>query len=524
MHRVPDLMDVWFDSGAMPLAQWHYPFENKQWVEETGAHIADFICEAVDQTRGWFYTLHAVSTMLYGRPCFKNVICLGHILDEQGYKMSKSRGNIVDPWTVLDEQGADAMRWYMYTSSAPGNPRRFSSHLVGETVRKFLLTLWNTYSFFVTYANLDGWTPGPIPATKSLDLIDKWALSRLQALTAEVTARLDAYDVTEAARAIEEFTDTLSNWYLRRNRRRFWKSEGDADKQAAYFTLYTCLTTLAKLMAPFAPFVAEEMYRNLVAERMSGTEESVHLADWPAVDGALVNPQLDAEMAVLLKVVELGRSARAESGLKVRQPLAELLVHVPGPSEQRALSNFFDEVRDELNVKAVRFIEGAGGMVEYRFKPNLPVVGRKYGKLVPALRNALQQISSSEAQAIVAAVHAGQAFPLTVDGQALQLTGEEILVESSSPAGFAVAEDGGYVVALNTEITEELRREGLARDLVRTVQDARKEAGLEISDHIRPVLDHARRAGGCSPSAPGLHSRGNPRRRRHLRPIPRSPR
>lgn len=496
MTRVLDVLDAWFDSGAMPVAQWHYPFENKEWVEQNHAHYADFISEAIDQTRGWFYTLHAEATLLFDRPAYKNVICLGHILDEKGFKMSKSRGNIVDPWSVLNEQGADAMRWYMYTSTAPGNPRRFSGHLVSESIRKFLLTLWNTYSFFVTYANLDGWTPASIQATPpspqgeegGLALIDRWALSQVQALVNEVTTKLDEYEVTDAARAIENFTDLLSNWYLRRNRRRFWKSEADADKQAAYYTLYTCLVTVAKLLAPFAPFISEEIYRNLVAEQGAGAAESVHLADWPQVNPALVDPALDRDMAVLLKVVELGRSARAESGLKVRQPLAEMLVHVPGNAEKQALQRFESELLDELNVKALRFIDAAGGMVEYRLKPNLPVVGRKYGKLVPALRNTLQNLSPEQAQQIVAAINAGQSFTLTVDGQALEMAGDEILVESSSPAGFAVAEEGSYVVALNTEITEELRREGLARDLVRNVQDARKDAGLEISDHIRLSL------------------------------------
>jgi len=488
MHRILDVADAWFDSGAMQISQWHYPFERKEWVEENHANFADYISEAVDQTRGWFYSLHALGTLLFDRPAYKHVICLGHILDEQGLKMSKHKGNVVDPWTVLNEHGADALRWYLYTCSTPGNPRRFSSHLVGESVRKFLLTLWNTYSFFVTYANLDGIELASIqnPTSNIQNPIDRWALSRLQALIGEVTAHLDAYEVTEAARAVEEFVDVLSNWYLRRNRRRFWKSETDEDKQAAYATLYTCLLTVAKLMAPFTPFVSEEMYRNLTGDEAGN---SVHLADWPVVDAALADPQLDADMAVLLKVVELGRSARAESGLKVRQPLAELLVHLPGTAETASLARFVDELREELNVKTVRYLEGSSGLVQYRFKPNLPVVGRKYGKQVPAMRAALQELTGAAAQATAEAAKTEGFITITVDGQPLRLTVEEILIESSSPEGFAVAEDGGYVVALNTEISEELRREGLARDLVRNVQDARKDAGLQISDHINLYLD-----------------------------------
>jgi isoleucyl-tRNA synthetase len=476
----------------MPVAQWHYPFENKSLFEVDNAGEADFISEAVDQTRGWFYSLHALAVLLFDRPAFKNVICLGHILDEKGYKMSKSKGNVVNPWDVLNEHGADALRWYMYTCTTPGNPRRFSLNLVGETIRKFFLTLWNTYSFFVTYANLDAWQPAKTPV-KDLALIDQWALSQLQALTETVTGHLERYEVTEAGRAIEAFTDLLSNWYLRRNRRRFWKSEADADKQAAYYTLHTCLVTVAKLMAPFAPFISEEIYRNLTAGDPAAAE-SVHLADWPVVDAALVQPQLDLDMGVLLQVVELGRSARSESGLKVRQPLAEMLVHVPGAAEEAGLTRFMDEVRDELNVKAVRFLEGSSGLVRYRFKPNLPVLGKKYGKLIPLIRQELERMSQDDSEAREAAdiwkSDGSLELQFDVNGQVmvLEIKQDDVLIESSSPEGFAVAEEGGYVVALNTELTPELVSEGLARDLVRNVQDARKDAGLEISDHIRLYL------------------------------------
>ncbi|NJN18272.1 MAG: isoleucine--tRNA ligase, partial [Oscillochloris sp.] len=298
MHRIPDVADVWFDSGAMPVAQWHYPFENQELFEM--AHPADYICEAVDQTRGWFYTLHAESTLLFDRPAFNNVICLGHILDEHGLKMSKSKGNIIQPNEVINTTGVDALRWYLFAAAPPGNPRRFTMGLVNESLRKFLLTLWNSYSFFVTYANLDGWTPGNAAPADALQPIDRWALASLNGLVASVTENFEQYEVYPAARAIEAFVDELSNWYVRRNRRRFWKSETDADKQAAYYTLYTCLTTVAKLMAPFTPFISEALYRNLVAEQDANAAESVHLAQWPQVDAALLDPQLVADTKALL--------------------------------------------------------------------------------------------------------------------------------------------------------------------------------------------------------------------------------
>jgi isoleucyl-tRNA synthetase len=501
MRRIPDVADAWYDSGAMPVAQWHYPFENQEVFE--AAQQADYICEAVDQTRGWFYTLHALSTLLFDRPAFQNVICLGHILDGEGLKMSKSKGNVVDPWTVVNDQGADALRWYLFTAAPPGSPRRFSGALVNESLRKFMLTLWNTYAFFVTYANLDGWTPGAgkDEGRRTDAPIDRWALARLNALVRDVTAAFERYDVTGAAREIEAFVDELSNWYVRRNRRRFWKSETDGDKRAAYDTLYTCLVTVTKLAAPFVPFMAEAIYQNLAGLSADGRRpatdgqgeaaESVHLAAWPQVDEALLDERLVADTETLLKAVSLGRAARKAAGLKVRQPLRELWVRTPTVAASEGLRRFEAELRDELNVKAVRYLDSSADLVEYRFKPNLRLVGRKYGKLVPALTAALRELAGDEARRAARAVEEGSTVTLAVDGQALELLPEELLVESSSPEGYAVAEDTGMLVALDTTLTPELTAEGLARELVRNIQDARKEAGFAISDRIVVYLEGA---------------------------------
>ncbi|MEO7909471.1 MAG: isoleucine--tRNA ligase, partial [Roseiflexaceae bacterium] len=494
MRRIPDVADAWFDSGAMPVAQWHYPFENQELFEKAGQ--ADYISEAIDQTRGWFYTLHAVSTLLFDRPAFKNVICLGHLLDAKGEKMSKSRGNITNPFELIDQFGADAVRWYMFASAPPYNPRRFGPEQVGEMLRQFMLTLWNTYSFFVTYANLDGWTPKTTNGerrttnddTRSGTPIDRWALSRLNALVRDVTEGLDNYDIYAPAKAIEGFVEELSNWYVRRNRRRFWKAEDDADKEAAYQTLYTCLTTVARLAAPFMPFMSEAMYQNLVRttndeRQTTNVPESVHLAAWPEYDPALIDDDLLADTALLLTTISLGRAARRSAGLKVRQPLGELWVRVPTGAVE-GLRRFEADLRDELNVKSIRYLDSSADLVEYRFKPNLRVVGKKYGKLVPALTNALRELSGDPARAASRAVEAGQAFGLIVDGQDLQIQHDEVLVESSSPEGYAVAESGGVLVALDTTMTPELRQEGIARELVRNIQDARKLAGFAIADRI----------------------------------------
>jgi len=412
---------------------------------------------------------------------------------------------------VIDAYGVDALRWYLFASAPPGSSRRFSLGLVSESLRKFMLTLWNTYSFFVTYASLDGWTPDQetrrqgdeetksdsgASAADSLALIDRWALASLNGLVRDVTKNFEAYEVYPAARAIEQFVDELSNWYVRRNRRRFWKSEADADKQAAYSTLYTCLLTVSKLVAPFTPFVAEVLYRNLTGQTVDGgrqtvdgeVAESVHLARWPQVDEALLDEQLVADTEALLGAVSLGRAARKHAGLKVRQPLAELWVRASNPAATEGVRRFESDLRDELNVKSVRYLEASSEIVEYRFKPNLRAVGKKYGKLVPALTTALKALVGDEARAAAHAVEAGRPVALTVDGQALELLADELLVESSAPEGYAVAEGNGMIVALNTAITPELRLEGAARDLVRSVQDARKRAGLAISDRIALYL------------------------------------
>ncbi len=324
MRRVPEVIDCWFDSGAMPIAQYHYPFENETLLED-GRFPADYICEAVDQTRGWFYSLHAISTLLFNRPCFKNVICLGHILDAKGEKMSKAKGNVVEPWAVINKYGADALRWYFFTASPPGNVRRFSEEMVAEVTRRFLLTLWNVYSFFVTYANIDHFTPGAEGASLEPSELDRWIISELNQLIVDVDSALDSYNPTEAGRKIEGFVDDLSNWYVRRSRRRFWKSENDADKLSAYTTLYQCLVTLSKLLAPFTPFLAEELYQNLVCSVFPEAPESVHLADFPVADETKIDKQLADDTRLAMKVSSLGRAARSQAGIKVRQPLAKVV-------------------------------------------------------------------------------------------------------------------------------------------------------------------------------------------------------
>ena len=488
MTRVPDLIDVWFDSGSMPMAQWHYPFENKEKFESQ--FPADFISEAVDQTRGWFYTLHAISTLLFDKLSFKNVICLGHVVDADGRKMSKHLGNVADPWEVLDQSGADAFRWYFYTSAPPNAERRFAPSMVTEVVKNFTLTLWNVYSFFVTYANLDK------PALKPhspLQLgeekggrggndLDRWLLSSLNTLVRDVTTAYETYDVPAATRPIEAFVESLSTWYLRRSRRRFWKSESDTDKQAAYSTLYTALVTLAKLLAPAMPFLADEMYRNLVCSIDAKAPESVHLAKWPKADESQIDETLNREMGLVMKLVSLGHNARQKANRKVRQPLDEAAFALARPEERHTVETYADLITDELNVKRVRLLDASGEAVSFVVKPLPRQLGQKYGNKFPGLAKAITALDTS----VVAPVFlAGQPVTVTLEGQEYGILPEEVEVRAQAKEGFAVANDGAYLAALVTDLTPELVREGLAREFVRRVQDLRKTADLDVADRIR---------------------------------------
>ncbi len=478
MRRVPDLIDVWFDSGAMPVAQWHYPFENQEMFRRQ--FPADYICEAVDQTRGWFYSLHAISTLLFDSECFKNVICLGLILDAEGQKMSKSRGNIVNPWDVINAHGADAFRWYLYTASPPGNERRFSADLVGNVVREFMLTLWNVYAFFVTYARVDGWKP-PVQPPALTNALDVWLLSELNALVRDVTQAYEDYNVPDATRPIQDFVEKLSTWYLRRSRRRFWKSGSDADKESAYYTLYTALVTVAKLLAPAMPFLAEELYQNLVCSVDENAPESVHLANWPTWEAERIQEDLNRDMALIMRLVSLGHSARQKANRRVRQPLSEAAFSVGNVQERAAVERFADLIADELNVKRVRLLDASTEAVSHTLKPLPKQLGQKYGNRFPSIQKAILAQDAEQAAQILLS---GQPLRVEVDGEVYEILPEEVEVRAQARSGFAVAEDGPYVAALVTELTPELIAEGLAREFVRYVQDLRKQADLEITDRI----------------------------------------
>ena len=476
MRRVTEVADCWFDSGAMPVAQWHHPFGNReQW--ETHKQ-ADYICEAIDQTRGWFYTLHAISSLLFDRPAYRNVICLGHILDAEGRKMSKSLGNVVNPWDVMNRYGADATRWTLYSSAPPGNSRRFSLDLVAETVNKFLNRLWNSYSFHVTYANLAGWTPEAAPEPSSHPL-DRWLLAELQSLVQRVTDSYETYDVLGCTRPVVRFVERMSNWYVRLNRRRFW--DGDT---AALQTLHTTLVTLSRLIAPAAPFVAEAIHQNLVAKADADAPVSVHLCRWPEVDASLENRDLTAAMPVVQDVASLGLAARQSAGIKVRTPLAQAVVQLASPEERGAVADFSRLLCDELNVKRIN-LESTDNLQETVVFPLPRQLGQKYGAGYPRIRNAMADMDQEE---LARALAGGRPLVLDIDSDTFEIAAEDVEVRKTPKAGFAVADSPGRLVAVATDLTPELQREGLARELVRHVQQRRKELGLAISDRIHLEL------------------------------------
>ena len=488
MKRTPEVIDCWFDSGSMPFAQYHYPFENKDLFEET--FPADFISEAVDQTRGWFYTLLAISTILFDRAPFKNCIVLGHVNDKDGVKMSKHKGNVVDPWSVLDKQGADAVRWYFYTNSAPWIPSRFGAEAVSEVQRKFQGTLWNTYAFFTLYAEIDKYDPSKYDLKKCrLSLMDKWVLSKLNTLVRNVDQMLAAYNITDSARAIQDFSDVLSNWYVRRGRDRYWGSEMTEDKAAAYTTLYTVLVTLAKVAAPYTPFMAEMMYQNLVPAFFPSAPQSVHLCDFPAADESFIDPALEKGMADVLDVVALGRAARNSGSVKNRQPLSEMLV-----ASNRPLSiegELMAVALDELNVKKMTFVTDGASLVRYELKPQLRTLGPKYGKKLKAITAFLANCDGAE---VVSAVRTNGSYSVELEGEQIVLLEEDLQIFTQSAAGYATAVGGGITVALNTQLSEELLDEGTERELVSKIQTMRKEAGFEVTDRIAVYFTAAGRA------------------------------
>ena len=478
-QRVPDVIDCWFDSGAMSYAQFHYPFENKAMFERQ--FPADYICEAIDQTRGWFYSLHAIATLVSDSVAYKNCICLAHIVDKDGKKMSKSLGNIVDPYDVFDSVGADPLRWYMTARIAPEAQKRISVDLVREVASTFINTFWNTYAFFVMYASLD-----KVDLTAEVTLekrpeIDRWILALLQRTIAIATDAMESYNPRRAGEAIEQFVDQLSNWYVRRNRRRFWKAAEGDDKQAAYLTLYESLESVNRLMAPFMPFLSEAVYQNLVRTVDARSAVSVHMAEWPSASEAKCDEPLLHDVEVVQQVVGLGRTARNDTGLRVRQPLPRLLIRVPNETAMQAVNRHQLQILEELNVKSLQGIAQDAELVSYRIKPNLPRIGKRYGKLVPAIREALCAADGGD---IAAAVTSGTAFDIAVSGQTIRFDPQDVLIETTSAEGYSCAEEGGYLVGLDTRLTDDLRIEGLARELIRTVQDARKQAGFEVSDRI----------------------------------------
>ena len=475
MRRTPEVIDCWYDSGSMPFAQWHYPFENKEVFEAN--FPANFISEAIDQTRGWFYTLMAIGTLLFDKSPFESCVVMGHVQDAEGRKMSKHLGNVVNPWDVLDKQGADAVRWYFYANGAPWLPTRFSHELVSEMQSKFMGTLWNTYAFFVMYAAIDDYSPaGHAAEPADFTLMDRWALSKLNTLVKYVDEGLQQYRITETARAIQAFVEELSNWYVRLSKSRFWGKDWTPDKKAAYQTLYTVLTTLCRLAAPYIPFMTESMYQNLVAGNVEGAPESVHLCDYPVADENLINKKLEDEMEEVMDAVQLGRACRATANIKVRQALSTLYVKGAKLSDACA-----DLIRDELNVEKVEYIDDARAFTTYQIKPQLRTLGKRYGKLVPAIGEYLKNVDGS---AFVDTLEKDGVVKFDIQGTEIALEKDDCLISPAQKPGFVSQTEGDMTVVIDTNLTPELIEKGYVREVISKLQTMRKEAGFDVVDRI----------------------------------------
>ena len=481
MKRVPEVIDCWFDSGAMPFAQHHYPFENKELFEQQ--FPANFISEAVDQTRGWFYSLLAESTLLFNKAPYKNVIVMGHVQDENGQKMSKSKGNAVDPFNALETYGADAIRWYFYTSSAPWLPKRFSGKAVQEGQRKFMGTLWNTYAFFVLYANIDNFDASKYTLEyDKLPVMDKWLLSKLNSTVAEVDSNLDQYRIPEAAKALQDFVDEMSNWYVRRSRERFWAKGMEQDKINAYMTLYTALVTICKAAAPMIPFMTEDIYQNLVRSNDASAPESIHLCDFPVVNKDHIDKKLEEDMEDVLDAVVMGRACRNEAAIKNRQPISRMYIKA-----DFTLSEFYQEIiEDELNVKEVVFTDDVRDFTSYTFKPQLRTVGPKYGKQLGGIQ---KHLAALDGNAAMDELNADGALKFDVDGVAVELTKDDLLIDMAQKEGYVSQEDNKMTVVLDTNLTPELVEEGFVYEIISKIQTMRKESGFEVTDHIRVSIN-----------------------------------
>ena len=481
MKRVPEVIDCWFDSGAMPFAQHHYPFENKELFEQQ--FPANFISEAVDQTRGWFYSLLAESTLLFNKAPYKNVIVMGHVQDENGQKMSKSKGNAVDPFNALETYGADAIRWYFYTSSAPWLPKRFSGKAVQEGQRKFMGTLWNTYAFFVLYANIDNFDASKYTLEyDKLPVMDKWLLSKLNSTVAEVDSNLDQYRIPEAAKALQDFVDEMSNWYVRRNRERFWAKGMEQDKINAYMTLYTALVNICKAAAPMIPFMTEDIYQNLVRSNDASAPESIHLCDFPVVNKDHIDKKLEEDMEDVLDAVVMGRACRNEAAIKNRQPISRMYIKA-----DFTLSEFYQEIiEDELNVKEVVFTDDVRDFTSYTFKPQLRTVGPKYGKQLGGIQ---KHLAALDGNAAMDELNADGALKFDVDGVAVELTKDDLLIDMAQKEGYVSQEDNKMTVVLDTNLTPELVEEGFVYEIISKIQTMRKESGFEVTDHIRVSIN-----------------------------------